>query len=281
MSGRSLGLRAGLALSMGLCLWSARASAHEFWLEPARFWTAPGAPSPATLRVGIGGDRERWGVGPGGVTRLTVHGAQGVRDARGQLQLPGGAADAVLAFPQAGLQVVAMESRPALSVLPAQRFEAYLADEGLQSALAWRGAKGQADLAGRETYSRRAKALVQVGAATAADDAAATAVLGLTLEIAPEANPYRLAPGAPLPVRVFYRGRPLAGARVKLFCLDLAQRALAQAVTDRDGRASFTVPPRGDWLLSTVWTRPAATPQADFETIFSSLTFGYPRGAGS
>ena len=272
---------AGLALCAGLWLWSAGASAHEFWLEPARFWTAPGAPAPATLRVGIGGDRERWGVGPAGVTRLTVHDGQGVRDVRGQLRPPGGAADAVLSFPKAGLQVVAMESRPAFSVLPAQRFEAYLADEGLQAALAWRAAKGLSDRPGRETYSRRTKALVQVGAATSADDAAATAVLGLTLEIVPEANPYRLAPGARLPVRVVYRGRPLARARVKLFSLDLAQRTLAEAVTDRDGRASFTVPPRGDWLLTTVWTRPVTAPQADFETIFSSLTFGYARGAGA
>jgi len=261
-----------------LALASGPAAAHEFWLQPTRYWTPPGAPTPVVMMVGLGAARERWGVRSDRVLRLSVHGAKGARDVRAQLRAPGGPADAVLTLPAPGLQALALESRNALQVLPARRFETYLADEGLQPALAWRADRGESDRPGRELYSRRAKALIQVGGATSADDAAATTALGLTLEIVPERNPYRLAPDEPLPVRVLYQGRPLAGARVKLFCLDVAHQALAQHMTDRDGRASFPVAPRGDWLLSVVWTRPVTSPQADFETVFSSLTFGYPAG---
>jgi hypothetical protein len=35
----------------------------------------------------------------------------------------------------------------------------------------------------------------------------------------------------------------------------------------------------GEWLLNVVWTRPlVGDPRGDWDTVFSSLTFGYPRG---
>jgi len=35
------------------------------------------------------------------------------------------------------------------------------------------------------------------------------------------------------------------------------------------------MPERGNWLLNVIWTKPLpATDEADFETIFSSLSFG-------
>lgn len=269
-------MRRVTALAAAVLLGGTAADAHEFWLQPARFQAAPRAPSPAVLMVGIGAERERWGVGPSKVVRLQVRGPGGVRDARAALRAPGGPADAVLSYPTPGLHVVAFESRPALSVLPAGRFDDYLRDEGLSAAIAARA--GQGARPGREVYSRRAKALVQVGAPTAGDDAAATAPAGLTLEIVPEKNPYRLAAGEALPVRVMYQGRPIAGAMVKLFCLDLDHHALTHRITDAAGRASFNLPPRGDWMLSVVWSRPIVSAQADFETVFSSLAFGYPAG---
>jgi uncharacterized GH25 family protein len=273
--------RAVAAVAMFVAAAAAPAGAHEFWFEPERFSVAPGEASPARLMVGIGRDREPWNVGPQRVSRLTVHGPGGMRDVRGGLREPGSSAGAVVRYPAPGLHVVAFESLNDLSVLPAERFHAYLADEGLQTAIAFRTARGQAARPGRELYSRRAKALVQAGAPSAADDQRATSAVGLTLEIVPERNPYRLEPGAPLPVRVLYRGRPLEGALVKLFCLDVGHTPLAQLRTDRSGRAAFTTPREGDWLLSVVWTRPVAARTADFETVFSSLTFGYRARKGA
>jgi hypothetical protein len=46
-------------------------------------------------------------------------------------------------------------------------------------------------------------------------------------------------------------------------------------LTDRAGRASFTMPNDDSWLLNVIWTRPLPrTSETDFETIFSSLSFG-------
>lgn len=41
--------------------------------------------------------------------------------------------------------------------------------------------------------------------------------------------------------------------------------------------ARFDVPRRGNWMVSVVWTQAIeGNPLADHDTIFSSLTFGYP-----
>ncbi len=77
---------------------------------------------------------------------------------------------------------------------------------------------------------------------------------------------------------MLYRGRRLANATVKLRSLEADERPLAVAVTDRNGRASFRVPATGGWLLNVIWGEPVAgDPKVDFDTTFSSLTFGYPR----
>jgi uncharacterized GH25 family protein len=77
-------------------------------------------------------------------------------------------------------------------------------------------------------------------------------------------------------VRVLYEGRPLAGALVKL--TDLAHDAapLEQHRTDGEGRAGFVMPTGGAWMMDVVWTKPLTDEGVDFETVFSSLSFGFP-----
>jgi uncharacterized GH25 family protein len=101
--------------------------------------------------------------------------------------------------------------------------------------------------------------------------------LGLKLEIVPQVSPYADPQPVRLPVRVLYEGRPLAGALVKL--MDLAEDLTGanESVTDDAGMASFSMPTRGSWLVSVVWTRRLDdAADADYETTFSSLTFGFP-----
>ncbi len=114
---------------------------------------------------------------------------------------------------------------------------------------------------------------------TPANQALATRPIGLKLEIVPERNPYALGPTRILPVRVLYKGRRLANATVKLTSLEFDARPVATLVSDASGRARFRVPAAGDWLLNVVWAEPiSGDPKADFDTTFSSLTFGYDQG---
>jgi hypothetical protein len=267
----------GLAAMLCAALATGPAAAHDFWVQPARFWTAPQAQTALTLQAGHGTERQRsrlplrrimrfWAAGPDGATVDLLSGLK-----------PGGADDGAVALPAEGTWVVALQTDDhAQSRQPAARFNAYAADEGLTPALDARRRAGRQTTEGSERYSRQAKALVRAGPG---GGSAATRPLGLALEIVPEADPYATPRGQGLPVRVLYEGRPLAGALVKL--TDLADDATPkeQHRTDRAGRAVFALPDRGDWVLNVVWTRALPpTEETDFATVFSSLSFGFPSG---
>ncbi len=254
------------------------ASAHDLWVQPRTFWLAGGGTVPVSILVGHGKDRENWGVRGDRILLLRSIAPDGRAADLKPLIRPGSALPAIaLPFAQPGTHLLVMQSSNASSDLPAARFNDFLKEEGLTPAIVHRQRTGAAARPGRELYSRRAKALVQIGNADPRAKSFATNRLGLTLEIVPERNPYTLPAGERLPVRVFYEGRPLPGALVKLTNLDADAKPIAMQRTDPSGRARFTVPRQGKWLINVVWTKPmAGNPRADFQTTFSSLSFGYP-----
>nr|WP_277998455.1 DUF4198 domain-containing protein [Sphingomonas liriopis] len=253
------------------------AAAHEFWIQPGRFRLSPGETTSLAVLVGHGAERERWRMRLRRIVRFASIGPDGAEtDRRATLDEAPGAPDAALRFEGQGLHVLVMETNDALSSLPADKFAAYLAEEGLTSAIADRRREGKEGEAGRERYSRRAKALVQVGR-VGPGTIRATRPLGLTLEITPEVDPYRRSADTAFPLRVTYRGRPLAGARVTMTDLAADARPATTRVTDQRGRAVFPLRRTGDWLFGTIWTRRVQNdPDADYETVFSSLSLGFP-----
>lgn len=185
-------------------------------------------------------------------------------------------ADLITTMKRPGVHVLALQTNHAVSELPSIRFNDYAKVEGLTPALDLRTQTGTTGSPGREIYSRRAKALILVGPASVRGDARSTHALGLSLEIVPERDPYALGKSRELPVHVVFEGKRLAGATVKLTSLEFDAKPVATAKTDRNGRVVFQVPPVGEWLINVIWTKPLkGDPRADFDTTFSSLTFGY------
>lgn len=226
------------------------------------------------ILVGHGPFRSRWSGATDRVVLMRSYGPDGVVDQKPRLH-PTPDKDGDLVFAKPGVYVLAFESTHALSNLPSIRFNDYAKVEGLAPALAERERTHTTGDPGRETYSRRAKALIQVGD-TRAPQPWVTRPVGLSLEIVPDLNPYALPANAPLPVHVLYNGKPLAGALVKLTNLEFDVRPVATHLTDAGGRTSFSFPRTGTWQLNVIWTQPIKTlPAADFDTTFSSLTFGY------
>jgi uncharacterized GH25 family protein len=86
--------------------------------------------------------------------------------------------------------------------------------------------------------------------------------LGHPLELVPEANPVTpMGPGAPIKVRLDFKGKPLAGARVSFIPRGVA---LAESFdprferkTDMNGRASFTPTDGNYYLIVAHWQAPA------------------------
>lgn len=258
---------ATLALSV-----SAPVLAHDFWLQPERFMIAPGALTPLTMQVGQGSSRQRSPIPLHRIARFAAVGADGA-----SVDLRKSLADGTVEIKQAGTWLLVLETdNHAYSLLPAERFNAHLHAEGLTPALAERARRNQAEAEGSESYSRVAKAIMQVGPRTPGADRAVSAPIGLPLEIVPEANPYAQPQPERLSVSVLYLGKPLAGATVKFTNLDQDAEPFETRISDSAGRAAFTMPTSGRWLMNVVWTR--AQPRGsdtDFDTVFSSLSFGF------
>lgn len=271
---RAAAVRA-LALAIVAGLLTAPALAHDFWIEPGSFAPLPGEAVAVRLRVGEHFDGEPV-PRPSALQRFVVAELRSGASAA----LPGrqGADPAGwLRLPRHGGYVVAYHGTPNAIELAAEKFNAYLAEEGLQAVIALREARGESAAPGREIYSRCAKSLLRAGAADGvadgAADGAADRVLGLPLELVAERAPGRLRRGEALPVRLLHEGRPLAGALVVAIPRDAPRQRIALR-SDAQGRVKLPLDRAGHWLVKAVHMRPAPPGSgADWESLWASLTF--------
>lgn len=250
------------------------ASAHDFWIGLDHWHLPADGPVKADFRVGTAAEPERWQLRPERVVAFRTFAPDRTVEDRAALLIasePQQWYDAILPFPGAGTHVLAFETTPVVSDLEAEAFDDYVAHEGLSTVAAHRAALKTPGTNGRELYARRAKALVQIGTTCSAQ---AQQPIGLSLEIVPLANPH-CPQGDALPVEVRFRGKPLAGALVRMESLSSPDGEIEQR-TDGTGRAAFPMPKSGNWKISLVWSVPIEdNAQADYDTLFSSLTFGF------
>ena len=275
MNPRSVALLLGLLVGAHASL----VAAHDFWLQPSEYWITPDALTPMTLQVGHGPFRQRSPIPARRITRFQAIAPKGtVVDLHEQLRLGQPAEDGDFRFRIPGAYVLVLQTDDhAQTHLPSIRFNDYLKVEGLTPALEQRAQLNQMDRDGSERYSRCAKSIVQAGPQDVGSQGQVTKPVGLPLEIVPEANPYGVPRSASLPVRVIYENRPLAGALVKLTDLNNDESPFEVHLTDHDGRANFKMPNSGSWLLNVIWTKALPrSEETDFETVFSSLSFGFP-----
>jgi hypothetical protein len=256
------------------------ADAHDFWIQPDNFLAATDGITSFTLQVGHGPDRQRSPIPFRRIIRFAELTPGGQRvDLRGILSLGEKNHDGSYRLQGFGTHLLFLETdNRTQSHLPASRFNEYLRAEGLVPALKYRADRQLMNEDGSERYSRLAKALIQVGPSGTGGQDQATKALGLLLEIILDRSPYMEPRSAVLPVHVVYEGRPLAGGLVKLTNLENDAAPIETHLTDATGRANFMMPNGGNWLLNVIWTKPVRTSDGiDFETIFSSLSFGVSR----
>ena len=240
--------------------------AHEFWLEPLDWQVEPGASVQLALMFGDGMPGESYPRNPNHMTRFELIGSGAARSVPGRIGAdPAGAAR----VGSAGVHVGVYAGGPGQVELPAAEFEDYLHSIGMQRVVNERTERGESRKAGRESYSRRAKALIGVGQIGAGFDR----VVGLDLEIVPEQDPRDYVPGRPLGLRVLEDGVPAAGLLVRAFHPGGRQVA-AEGRTDGEGRTRLMLDRPGPWLLSVVSVhRAAGAAGVDWESRWSSLTF--------
>lgn len=244
--------------------------AHDFWIEPTSFRPEVGSVVGIGLRVGEGFDGDPVPRAAEKIERFVLLSRSGARDVEG---VPGRDPAGVTRVAEPGYLVVGYRSRHSRVELPAEKFEEYLKEEGLEKIVATRAARGESDRPSREIYSRCAKAILDAGGAgTRGHDE----VLGFRLELVPERSPKEVGGGRSMPVRLLFERKPLAGALVVAMKREDPEKRLS-ARSDESGRVVFDLPRGGVWLVKSVHMVPAPGPSgADWESLWASLTFEVP-----
>jgi uncharacterized GH25 family protein len=248
-------------------LWGVPLAAHDMWIEPATFAPEVGQVVSVRLRVGQDLLGDPLLLDQSLVNQFVVKDADGLRPV---VRRDGGDPAGLLRVASPGLLVIGYRSNPSAIEMPADKFNQYVKEEGLEAVLAMRASRNETGTAVHELFSRCAKSLVFSGTTA---EAPGDRPLGFTLELVAERNPYAVGPGQDLPVRLIYENRPLAGALVvAMNRLNPAEKLSAR--TDKDGRVRFKVRPGGMWLIKAVHMVPApAGARAEWTSFWASLTF--------
>lgn len=246
------------------------AATHEFWLDPVDYRPAPSQSVPISIRIGQNFKGNSFPYLREEIRRFVVVDARGERPVKG---VDGDDPAVTPKLPAPGLAVLAHYSTAEMLTFETwDEFDAYLRLEGLEHVADLHRAQGKPTAGVVETYARCAKLLLDVGGGGTGADRAT----GMPLELVAEKNPYALAAGEPLPLRLFYGGRPIAGVLVTAFAKAAPDRR-QRARTDADGRVTIDLPSAGPWLVNAVHMRaPPPGGKAHWDSLWASLTFARP-----
>jgi uncharacterized GH25 family protein len=252
-----------------LFLAAARLLGHDFWIEPTTYRPQAGDTVGLALRVGQGFRGDPVPRMPESIEKFVAASSAGVKPVEG---VTGRDPAGVARIDEPGWVVVGYRSRPKPIELPAEKFEQYLKEEGLEKIIASRATRGESQKPGNEIYSRCAKSLLDVNGAGAGGY---DRTLGLRLELVPETSP-KQAGGRSMPFRLLFEGKPLPGALVVAISRDDPEKRFT-ARSDGTGRVAFDLAPAGVWLVKAVHMIPAPRASgADWESLWASLTFEVP-----
>lgn len=257
--------------------------AHEFWFTPVASPQSVGDTVNLRLEVGefFTGEAAGFSV-PSTRTLRHYRAGQPSQDLRPFLPADAPEAEVALALDTPGTHLLAYDSTPQLITLEADKFHAYLRDEGLDFVKTQREKAGIANEPARERYRRHIKTLIEVGPvpqAVQALDLTYALHAGQRLELMPARNPLALAPGDDLPITISFDNQPLAGALVKAWHKHNGQLVMIRATTSAKGEVTFNLPYAGDWMVSVVHMTPAVDGNeegVDWDSFWGNLTFHLP-----
>lgn len=247
------------------------AQAHEFWLQPEKFLYQKGEVLKLNFMVGEDFTGEQWDLRKHRLVRFDHH-AGDYSNGLIETVLPGEGNNLELKLDREGTHLFVMQSNNAFIELEAEKFNAYLKEDGLEDILEYRAKTNAQNKSAKEYYQRSAKLLVQVG--NIPDDTFSKTV-GTPIEIIPVKNPYALKQGAEMKFQVVFEGKPLAFARVKVWNRKDNRTSVQNIYTEKDGTLTTRLSNTGRWMVSCVKMVPAKEAGADWQSYWGSLVFGF------
>lgn len=253
-----------------LLSFSILSSAHEFWMYPKKFVYAKDEVASIDFMVGENFEGERWSLKKERITRLEQHTAKGFS----KITLPAdtSARPALsLKLTAEGTHLIVMQSNNAFIELEAEKFNAYLKEDGLEDALNKRMNTNTLDKPSKEHYQRNTKLLLRCGDFS---DEVYKKKVGLPLEIIPLTNPYNATQGDEIQFRIFFEGKPHGFSLVKVWHKTEGRTFMQNVYTDKEGVITTRLSGKGAWMISSVKMVEAKDGKADWQSYWGSLVFG-------
>lgn len=258
--------------------------AHEFWIAPVKFYYQVNDTLQLRLLVGENFTGENWGVGKEKLKRLeliSAHAKQNILD----LYSPDSLEATSVVLNNEGTQVIVFNNKGSYIELDAEKFNAYLIEDGLYNTIEWRKAHQQDTAKGKEWYQRSVKSIIQVGNKLSDMYRQPT---GLPLDMIILKNPYSLNTETKCEVLVLFNGKPLQNSLVKLWRKTNTNVTMQEFKTNTAGKVKLTIVPEGNYMISAVHmertdklpeyllVQPSKSGEsADWQSFWGSLTFGY------
>lgn len=258
---------------------SVAADAHEFWIEPVASQIERGDKITARLNVGQDLKGSSYSYLPQRFERFTYTVGGTTTPVEGRI---GDNPALDMTTRQTGLHVIAYQSKAEmLTYTEASKFESFLDYEGLDWVLEAHRNRGLPDTKFKETYTRYAKSLVQVGpygeTAVQQDQA-----VGLPIELVAAQSPFKSDTDT-IAVVLLRNGKPLPNIQIATFQQSsdgVFDRRLTRS--NENGEAKISLQGDGFFLISAVQMEEADPAEYDedvvgrkpvWKSLWASLTF--------
>jgi uncharacterized GH25 family protein len=259
-------LATALRLFASVALWQS----SEFWINPSKFYLNPGEKVTIDFKAGEGFIGAPFEVKKGTFARLDIRHLKEQKDLKAIL-IDGSKVNMTLDFPQTGAYVVAAQTEPMVREFEATTFNEYLADYALDDANNERIKNKKIDAVGTETYVSYSKLLLQVGKP---GDETFKIPVGFPLEVMIQENPNALKVGSKVSFKILFNGKPLFGARVKVWSRYQNRTTMQPIFTQQDGVIETHISNPGPWMVSVVKMVKSKDATTEWFSYCSTLTFG-------
>lgn len=245
-------------------------AARQFWLEPDKFYFQTGETAHVTFRTGDDFVGRNGKLAVNSLSRFERHAGNTVSNLKDAL-----VADSIYShsvpLEGAGSYVVVMESNPVLQEMDGESFTAYLREEALDDVLYQRRKTQATDEGASQLYSRHTKLILQAGSRV---DETYGKICGLPIEIIPAKNPSLLKKNDPISFRILFEGKPLFGAKVKVWNRYQNRISVQNIFTQQDGVIETHISNPGAWMVSVVKMVPSEGSREQYRSYRGTLVFG-------
>lgn len=262
--------RHALLITVVIFIVASLAQAHEFWMQPQKFFFKPGEQATVSFMVGENFTGEAWDLKRHRIARVQ-HWWNGNNESIAADTLNAPEKKLRITLTAEGTHLVVMQSNNAYLELAADKFNEYLKEDGLDNIQAMREKAGTTGQPSREYYARCAKLLLQCGSRT---DDTYKAIAGMPLEIVPLQNPYAVKPGGELKFQLLFQGKPAPFTLMKVWNRKDGRSLLQNMYSEKDGTITMRVSNGGDWMVSAVKMIPSPEAGADWQSYWASYVFG-------